>query len=398
MTPPRPEPRPSAPPRLGAPEPHALALLDACKGAAILGIIGVHMRPGWFGWQGVHVFLVLGGFLLAYGQLRRATPWRAWFRRRARRVLPAVWAVAVAGVAVVAAVGAVGLNLEGVTLRQSLARLPADVFLLRNWSYRGMFGYPNASLWYVPLLAGLYLAFPLLYRAAVRWGAGRLALAAVAVEVAYRAAAVAWLDGVPVGTGHGFIGALWPPPAPLDRLGPDVPFQLWAPFGLFLSRVGEFGVGVAAAFGHAGRPGAFDRRVLGPAPALAGLALWLGGNALLWARWGWAVADLAIAVGAVLVLLGLAEAARRWAGPVFRALGRAGALSLPLFLVHLPVMYVAAATAPLWGGAVWTAALAVALTLAALWAASAALLAFDHSAAAEAVARLAIDPLVRPRR
>ena len=180
---------PAAPPR-------ALALLDACKGTAILGVIGVHVRPGWFGWQGVHVFLVLGGFLLAYGRLRRGeAPWRAWFRRRARRVLPATWAVVVAGVAVVGLVGAAGLNLEGVTAREAAARFPLDVLLLRNWSYRGMFAYPNASLWYVPLLAGLYLAFPLVVRGCAAWGWRRAVLAAVAVEVAYRAAAVAWLDG-----------------------------------------------------------------------------------------------------------------------------------------------------------------------------------------------------------
>ena len=122
--------------------------------------------------------------------------------------------------------------------------------------------------------------------------------------------------------------------------------------------------------------------------------LWLGGNALLSVRWGWAVADLPIAAGAVLILLGLAQAARRWARPVFRVLDRAGALSLPLFLVHLPVMYVTAATQPLWGAAVWTTALAMILTVAALWAASATLVAFDRSLAAEAVVRWTLDPLL----
>ena len=378
--------------------PRAFALLDFCKGAAILGIVGVHVRPGWFGWQGVHVFLVLGGFLLATSRQRQAGPWAEWFRRRARRVLPAYWAAALAGVAVVAAVGALGLNLDGVTVRRSLADLPADVLLLRNWSYRGMFGYPNASLWYVPLLAGLTLAFPLLDRAARRWGWPAMVAAAVAVEVAYRAAAVAWLDGVPVGYGHGIWGGLVATPPALDRLGSDAPFQLWAPFGLFPSRVGEFAVGMGAAYAVAGRPRLLDRWTLGPGPALAGLALWAGGSALVGARWGWALADLVIAVGGVLVLLAAAEAARRWAEPVFRVVSQAGALSLPLFLVHLPVMYVTAATAPLWGGAVWSTAAAFALTVAALWAASAALLAFDRSRAADAVARVAIDPLLRSGR
>ena len=378
--------------------PRAFALLDFCKGAAILGIVGVHVRPGWFGWQGVHVFLVLGGFLLATSHRRAPRPWPEWFRRRARRVLPAYWAVVVGGVAVVAAVGAAGLNLEGVSVSRSLAGLPADVFLLRNWSYRGMFGYPNASLWYVPLLAGLTLAFPLLDAAARRWGWRAMVGAAVAVEVAYRAAAVAWLDGIPVGYGHGIVGGLVATPPALGRLAPEVPFQLWAPFGLFLSRVGEFAVGMGAAYAWAGRPDQVDRWTLGLRPALAGLVVWGAGSALVGVRAGWAVADLGIAVGGVLVLLGLAEAARRWAEPVFRVVSRAGALSLPLFLVHLPVLYVAAATAPVWSGAVWSVVVALALTVLALWAASAALLAFDRSRAADAVARVAIDPLLRSGR
>ena len=380
------------PPDVASSTPHALALLDFCKGAAILGIIGVHVRPGWFGWQGVHVFLVLGGFLLAWSRLRRETPWRAWFQRRARRVLPAYWAVVLGGVVVVALVGALGLNLDGVSLRRSLARLPADVFLLRNWSQRGMFGYPNASLWYVPLLAGLYLVFPLLWRLARRASWQAMLAAAVAVELAYRAAAVAWLDGSPVGFGHGVVGAFGNPPSALDRLDSNVPFQLWAPFGLFLSRVGEFALGVAAAFAWADR---LDARVLGWRPALVGLALWLAGGALVGVRWGWAAADLLIAAGGVLALLAVASSLRRWAGPVFRVVSRAGALSLPLFLVHLPVMYITAATASLWSGAVWSTVLAFALTLLALWGASVALLAFDRSRAADAVARVAIDPLLR---
>ena len=396
MTAPRPATRPTAPPRPDAPR--AFALLDFCKGAAILGIIGVHVRPGWFGWQGVHVFLVLGGFLLATSRQRKAGPWREWFRRRARRVLPAYWAVVLGGVAVVAAVGALGLNLDGVSLRRSLADLPADVFLLRNWGHRGMFGYPNASLWYVPLLAGLYLAFPLLDGAARRWGWRAMLAAAVAVEVAYRALSVAWLDGVPVGFGHGIAGGLVATPPPLDHVGAEVPFQLWAPFGLFLSRVGEFALGMAAAYAWAGRPEQADRWTVGLRPALLGLALWAGGSALVGVRAGWAVADLGIAAGGVLLLLALAAVAQRGAGPVFRVVSRAGALSLPLFLVHLPVMYVTAATVSVWGGAVWSTVAAFALTLFVLWAASAALLAFDRSRAAEAVARVAIDPLARAGR
>ncbi len=41
-----------------------LTLLNLCKGLAIIWIVLIHWRPEWFGfgWQGVHVFIVVSGF------------------------------------------------------------------------------------------------------------------------------------------------------------------------------------------------------------------------------------------------------------------------------------------------------------------------------------------------
>src|SRR3712207_1832846 len=88
--------------------PALIGLLDFCKGVAIAWVVLVHAVHGWFGWQGVHVFILLGGFTLTYACLRREKQltWGQWLRRRAERILPAYWLVATAGFLVVCGVAA----------------------------------------------------------------------------------------------------------------------------------------------------------------------------------------------------------------------------------------------------------------------------------------------------
>ena len=85
--------------RPNTPATDTVGLLDFCKGVAIVWIVLVHILHGWFGWQGVHVFIILGGFTLAHASLNREQQltWKQWFLKRALRILPAYWLVATAG-------------------------------------------------------------------------------------------------------------------------------------------------------------------------------------------------------------------------------------------------------------------------------------------------------------
>ena len=135
-------------------------LVEALKGVAVVMIVGVHVRRGWFGWQGVHVFIVLSGFTLAMSAMKAPMPWRVWFGRRAARVLPSFWITALLGFA-----GALLLPRESLVTgsghtETAASLLLSDLTLTRNLDFGLMFGPLNASLWYVPLLVGLYLCFP----------------------------------------------------------------------------------------------------------------------------------------------------------------------------------------------------------------------------------------------
>lgn len=324
-----------------------LTLFDYCKGLAIVGVVLVHVLHGWFGWQGVHVFIVLSGFGLLYSRRTRGTaePWRRWLLRRAERILPTFWLVALWGWLAVVVVQWLGLSGPSMTVREPTLRLLLDLTLLRNFSYQGMFGYPNASLWYVPLIVGCYLVFPRLAARVQRQDDGRgllrLLLWGLATEALCRALAIYALDGVPVGYGHGFWPGLPELPRARDWLPESFPLQLWAPFGLFPTRIGEFLAGMIAAELYVRDPQRVSGALLNPRAALAGALLWLAGNALLYlGLWGWIVADAAIGLGLSVALLNLAALTQRVLARVFAAISACGRWSHYLFLSHLLVMYV----------------------------------------------------------
>jgi peptidoglycan/LPS O-acetylase OafA/YrhL len=315
--------------------------IEAMKGVAILMIVGVHARRGWFGWHGVHVFLVISGFVLARAAGGEPLDVRAWFRRRAMRILPSYWLTALAG-AVLAALlpGAMRLSRTGNELTAADLFL-RDLLLIRNADYSTMFGPVNASLWYVPLLLGLYLCFPvwhgLFRRAASLRACLTVAGLAVGIEVLTRAAAVQWLDGIPVGAGHGFLHALGPVAQPGDALPPTVRFQLWAPFGAFPARLGEFTVGMLAGVLWSRDPARLETVMMRPRTALLAALVWLSGSLLAHYRLGWIVCDLLISVGLPPLLLHLLIRLQAAAPRLSGSLVWLGGWSYYLFLTHVLV-------------------------------------------------------------
>jgi peptidoglycan/LPS O-acetylase OafA/YrhL len=336
------------------PQPCLLDQIDLAKGIAIAAIVLVHGFRGWFGWQGVHVFVVLSGFLLSYSCLRRPTTphWGRWLRSRARRLLPSFWLIAVCGAVLV------GLTAEPSTpplaqpnafswLSDSwLGTLLADLLLLRNFSFSTMMAAPNSALWFIPFILSFYLVFPLLYRFFPANSSRSHWLAClgicVGLEFLYRTLAIYGLDGVPVAFGHGFLPGIPSTVQPLDRLPESFGFQKWAPFGLFPARLGAFALGMAAAFAFLRSPAHFHAILLRRSTAWLGVLIWLLGNGLVYSGlWGWIFADFVIALGLVLWLFPLCAwlASRHDAFSLMlvSALGFLGLYSYQIFLVHLLV-------------------------------------------------------------
>lgn len=178
----------TAPPSTGV-SPHRTTLahmpgLDGLRGVAVAGVLAFHAGHLVGGYLGVDLFFVLSGFLITSLLLREAgeqgrVDLAAFWRRRARRLLPAV-AGMLLGVAAYAWVLAGAAELERIR-GDGLA----TVAYVANWhnivaatDYWDLFTAPSPlqHMWSVAIEEQFYLVWPLVVVGLLRWrGVGRLA-------------------------------------------------------------------------------------------------------------------------------------------------------------------------------------------------------------------------------
>ena len=159
-----------------------LPALDGIRAFAVLAVLAYHGGQAWAagGYLGVDAFFVLSGFLITSLLLteRRqsgAIDLRAFWMRRARRLLPALFLV----------LGAVVVYAATVAAPTELDRIRADglgsLFYVANWrfvfshqSYFEQFAAPSPlrHMWSLAIEEQFYLLWPLLVFGFLRWGKG----------------------------------------------------------------------------------------------------------------------------------------------------------------------------------------------------------------------------------
>lgn len=326
--------------------PYTLGLLDFCKGLAILFVVLLHYEGGWFGWQAVHVFIVLSGFGLTYARLNQKAPlpWNQWYQKRFLKILPAYWAVCLSGAIVLV----ITQLLDGSSLLAAISfpkrLLLFEVTLLKNLSNSTIVAFPNFALWFVPFIVSFYLIYPWLYRLMThrrtQWGVLTVFLGLVIVEFGYRLIALLWLDGSPIGY-RNFEPLFASLDVPLDLIPNDgFPFQGEAPFGIMLARIGEFALGMVGAISLTTNQQQFQKIVLHPCVGALGFGIWLMGDALLYVGfYGWIVADFVIALGLILWFINLARFCQISLTPLFRTISQLGQWAYYVFLTHCIFIY-----------------------------------------------------------
>ena len=163
--------------------------LDGLRALAVSAVVAYHAGATWLpgGFLGVDVFFVLSGFLITLLLLHEASnagrlDIRTFYRRRVRRLVPALWVM----LAVVA--------VAGVIMRDQLASLRwhvlAGATYLSNWwqiladdSYFESSGRPPLlrHLWSLAIEGQFYLIAPVIAWVAFRWGKRRVAWVALAL-------------------------------------------------------------------------------------------------------------------------------------------------------------------------------------------------------------------------
>ena len=174
------------------------AALDGLRGLALLGMMAWHAQIGWVkgGFARMTIFFVLAGFLAARSYLgirdrRGSRPFRTFWTRRARRLLP----ITALGIAFAVAVTiAIGSNRAQQSLGGDALSVIGNVsnwrFMVDDRSYGAMFENPSAfqHFWSLSIEEQWFVLIPLVLAVAAwigtrreAWGRHVVAVAAVAL-------------------------------------------------------------------------------------------------------------------------------------------------------------------------------------------------------------------------
>jgi peptidoglycan/LPS O-acetylase OafA/YrhL len=272
------------------------------------------------GYNGVTLFFVLSGFVLAWNYTDRLTP----LSRRA------VWSFTVARFARIYPMYLVALAVALVPILLTTGvgwDLGLHIFALQAWNsdVAVVTGY-NGPGWSISVEFFLYACFPLLIVAMARIRRSARALSVVAVSCLLVMFVLAWWF---TATGR----AEWPS----SEAGSAHRWLYLIP----VTRLGDFVVGIAMAMlAQAQRPRAWIASVA-QAVAVVGFVALMAWPALLFTAWSW---DVAYMLPAALLLWGLASGPRT---VLARALGTRlmvllGEASFAFYLLHVPMLHLLA--------------------------------------------------------
>jgi peptidoglycan/LPS O-acetylase OafA/YrhL len=261
---------------------------------------------GWFGDQGVQLFVIISGFGLTWGLLNRQPDkpinLLSFYRSRAERIYPLWWGVHILFIATWFVAGW-GLSLfDPATVLSFLGiRLtPALIY------------YFSPAWWYFWLLVQLYLVFPFLWDALRKWGPFRLFLWTSVAAFAIR--------------GVGLFAF-------------DTYLDAWARGAVFITRLPEFVFGISLASWMFMHPEATQKRLGSWQMGVSAIIVYALGVYLALSLFGMIFAPFLLGVSAFVMLyqllMRLLPSSPHWLQVSAEWTGKH---SYPLYLIHHPLV------------------------------------------------------------
>lgn len=313
-------------------------LIDFCKGIGIILIFSNHLWHSGsnlfnvLGWQGVHIFIVLSGFGLTYSRLKnknRNFSWKLWYVKRLERIIPTYWITCLIGL--ILSICFTLIKQKDLTnqLTEIVSNFALEISLIRNLNHETIFA-NQGHLWFIPFIISFYLFFPFLYKMILKRNILVVGLLVLAIEFLYRAVAIYYLDGVPVAHDSA-LG--------LNSLPDSYIFQRGAPFGISLSRIGEFMLGMLGAWFFIARRNEFTKQLLDYKILTGAIITFILGNMLRKVLWGWIFTDFIIAFSLIVLVLNLAYFSKKYLPSIcFQKVNELGVLSYYIFLIHISIL------------------------------------------------------------
>jgi peptidoglycan/LPS O-acetylase OafA/YrhL len=296
---------------------------DGLRAVAVLAVMMFHAQPGWLpgGFLGVDIFFVLSGYLITrlllveYGAHGRIA-WGRFYRRRARRLVPALMLMLVAYCAWMSLV-------PGVDMAAHVGEALLAFLYVSNWvrAFDAHALYYLGHTWSLAVEAQFYLLWPLLVLWVLRRNAAPTSLAA-------------WAAVLALASWGARLGLLWSG-APLERM-----------YNGLDSHADGLMAGALLATGWSGAsrwweqlPAWVRRAMLATAVALLGALI---ARADWTSPWMSGLGYVAVSLTVVLLLLALGSAQPSLLGRVLsmRLLVWIGTISYGLYLWHFPVLRV----------------------------------------------------------
>ncbi|MFT3893229.1 MAG: acyltransferase family protein [Anaerolineales bacterium] len=261
---------------------------------------------GWFGDQGVQLFLIASGFGLTWGLLSRGVnssiSYKEFLQKRAARLYPLWWGVHAIFITTWLLTGW-GLSLVDKNLYLSLLglRITPESFY-----------YFSPAWWYFGLILQLYLVFPLLWEGLRRLGPSRLLILTVVISLSIRAL------GLFTFTEY---------------------LDVWQRGGIFITRLPEFVFGMSFAAWLYQNPEQLSRRLRSVWTVLLSILAYAAGIAASLTLGGMIVAPFVLGVSVfILLYLVLEKIVPRLPSWLSESGNWVGQHSYSLYLVHHPVI------------------------------------------------------------